>query len=234
MSRLFVIEDLRTLAARALAGGDYTPAESARVRAVPDTRTIRYYTTLGLLNPPAQMRGRTAYYNETHVLQLVAIKRLQARDLSLSDIQARLLGLPNRRLATLAQLPHDFWEAADKYLQQRERAARKDKVAEKSEHVATPVEDEQSGGAGAFWLTPPVLPMSLAEDSPAPFQSPQLAVHANIELSLDHDVRLTIQLPVSPSASSGSNGIIDSAALYAAAEPLIKELLRQKIVLPRS
>ncbi len=119
------MEDLRTLAARALADGDYTPAESARVRAVPDTRTIRYYTTLGLLKPPAEMRGRTAFYNETHVLQIVAIKRLQAGDLSLSDIQRRLAGLPNGRLAALARLPDGFWQAADKYLEKRQRQADK-------------------------------------------------------------------------------------------------------------
>lgn len=102
--------------ARALQASNYAPAVSARVRAVPDTRTIRYYTTLGLLSPPAEMRGRVAYYDETHVLQIVAIKQLQAQNLSLSDIQQRFLGLTPRMLEAIAKLPTDFWEVADKYL----------------------------------------------------------------------------------------------------------------------
>jgi DNA-binding transcriptional MerR regulator len=51
------------------------------------------------------MRGRTALYSRRHLLQLVAIKRLQARGLSLAEIQQRLGGLPNARLETLAGLP---------------------------------------------------------------------------------------------------------------------------------
>ena len=65
---------------------DYVPASSARVRAVPDARTIRYYTTLGLIDRAAEMRGRTALYGERHLLQLVAIKRMQA-DFARSNAQ---------------------------------------------------------------------------------------------------------------------------------------------------
>src|SRR5262249_3405794 len=84
---------------------DYDGQPSGRVRDVPDRRTIRYYTTLGLLDRPAEMRGRTALYGRRHLLQLVAIKRLQARGLSLAEIQERLVGLPNSRLEALAELP---------------------------------------------------------------------------------------------------------------------------------
>jgi hypothetical protein len=76
----------------------YQGQPSGRVREVPDRRAIRYYTTLGLLDRPAEMRGRTALYGRRHLLQLVAIKRLQARGLNLAEIQERLL-------ARLAQLP---------------------------------------------------------------------------------------------------------------------------------
>lgn len=86
---------------------DYVAAESARVRAVPDARTIRYYTTLGLVDRPAFLphRGRTAHYGERHLRQLVAIKRLQADGLTLVQIQERLAGLPEADLATLARVP---------------------------------------------------------------------------------------------------------------------------------
>ncbi|MEZ6185188.1 MAG: MerR family transcriptional regulator [Planctomycetota bacterium] len=87
---------------------DYVPSASARVRAVPDRRTIRYYTTLGLLDRPAELRGRTALYARRHLLQLVAIKRLQAEGLSLSEVQTRLAGLDDAALERLAQVPRDL------------------------------------------------------------------------------------------------------------------------------
>ena len=72
---------------------DYAGQASGRVRDVPDRRTIRYYTTLGLIDRPAAMRGRTALYGLRHLLQLAAIKRLQAHGLSLAEVQQRLVGL---------------------------------------------------------------------------------------------------------------------------------------------
>src|SRR5256885_341273 len=72
---------------------DYAGAPNGRVRDVPDPRTIRYYTTLGLLDRPGELRGRTALYGRRHLLQLVAIKRLQAQGLTLNQVQERLLGL---------------------------------------------------------------------------------------------------------------------------------------------
>src|SRR6516165_6947318 len=103
---LWTLDDLSARVALALAE-DYGGQPSGRVRDVPDRRTIRYYTTLGLLDRPVEMRGRTALYGRRHLLQLVAIKRLQTRGLSLAEIQERLLGLPNSRLASLAELPRD-------------------------------------------------------------------------------------------------------------------------------
>lgn len=93
----------------ALAVG-YDGPSSGRIRSVPDRRTIRYYTTLGLLDRPAAMEGRTALYGRRHLLQLVAIKRLQAEGLELAEIQARLTGLSDRALAAIARLPEDAQE----------------------------------------------------------------------------------------------------------------------------
>jgi hypothetical protein len=61
--------------------------KNGQVRAVPDERTVRYYGTLGLLDRPSAMRGRTALYGKRHVAQVVAIKRLQTMGRSLSEIQ---------------------------------------------------------------------------------------------------------------------------------------------------
>jgi DNA-binding transcriptional MerR regulator len=68
-----------------------------RVSPKADPRTIRYYTTLGLLDRPA-IQGRQAKYNRRHVLQLLAIKSLQLTSLPLSEIQTFLYGLSNSEL----------------------------------------------------------------------------------------------------------------------------------------
>ncbi|MCO5165064.1 MAG: helix-turn-helix domain-containing protein [Planctomycetes bacterium] len=98
----WTLEELGARVKDALATG-YVPPGSARVRAVPDPRTIRYYTTLGLIDRPA-LQGRTALYGERHLLQLVAIKRLQADGLSLTQVQERLAGLPEHELRALARV----------------------------------------------------------------------------------------------------------------------------------
>src|SRR5881275_1376227 len=104
---LWTLDELCDRAARALTL-DYAGQSSGRIRDVPDRRTIRYYTTLGLIDRPAAMRGRTALYGRRHLLQLVAIKRLQARGLALAELQHQLVGLSNRALEELARLPPDL------------------------------------------------------------------------------------------------------------------------------
>ncbi|KAF0248939.1 MAG: MerR family transcriptional regulator [bacterium] len=68
-----------------------------RVSAAPDARTIRYYTTLGLLDRPSII-GRQAYYGYRHLLQIVTIKALQKLSLPLSEIQAKLYGRSDQEL----------------------------------------------------------------------------------------------------------------------------------------
>jgi DNA-binding transcriptional MerR regulator len=97
----WTIDELRGAVEAALAEG-YDGPPNARVRGVPDERTIRYYTTLGLLDRANEMRGRTALYGRRHLLQLVAIKKLQARGRTLAEIQRALLGQTNVALARVA------------------------------------------------------------------------------------------------------------------------------------
>src|SRR5262245_220622 len=101
---LWTIDELGSQVTLALSV-DYEGAPNGRVREVPDRRTIRYYTTLGLIDRPAEMRGRTAFYGRRHLLQPVAIKRLQARGLSLAELQTRLLGRTTGELEKLARIP---------------------------------------------------------------------------------------------------------------------------------
>jgi DNA-binding transcriptional MerR regulator len=84
---------------------DYSGPPSGRVRAVPDRRAIRWYTTIGLIDRPVAHRGRTALYGPRHLLQLVAVKHLQARGLPLVAIQQELAGATDSQLAQVARLP---------------------------------------------------------------------------------------------------------------------------------
>jgi DNA-binding transcriptional MerR regulator len=86
---------------------DYHGQPSGRVRAVPDRRAIRWYTTIGVIDRPVAHRGRTALYGPRHLLQLVAVKRLQAGGLPLVAIQQELAGATDSQLARVARLPLD-------------------------------------------------------------------------------------------------------------------------------
>jgi DNA-binding transcriptional MerR regulator len=100
---LWTLDELTAAVSQALSEG-YEGAVSGRVRDVPDRRTIRYYTTLGLIDRPAEMRGRTAIYNRRHLLQIVAIKKLQSSGRSLAEVQQALTGRTDRELARIAGL----------------------------------------------------------------------------------------------------------------------------------
>lgn len=101
---LWTIDALGDAVVSALSAG-YEGQPNGQVRDVPDRRTIRYYTTLGLIDRPKVMRGRTALYGRRHLLQLVAIKRLQARGLSLSEVQGELAGATDGMLRRIARIP---------------------------------------------------------------------------------------------------------------------------------
>src|SRR5215469_8459847 len=98
---LWTIDELTTAVSAALAEG-YGGPPNGRVRDVPDRRTIRYYTTLGLIDRPAAMQGRTALYGRRHLLQLVAIKKLQAIGKTLTEVQQVLTGRTDAELARIA------------------------------------------------------------------------------------------------------------------------------------
>jgi DNA-binding transcriptional MerR regulator len=100
----WTLDELTERVDAALAVG-YDGQPSGRVRDVPDRRAIRWYTTIGLIDRPAAHRGRTALYGPRHLLQLVAVKRLQARGLPLVAIQQELAGATDTQLAQVARLP---------------------------------------------------------------------------------------------------------------------------------
>ncbi|WP_214405972.1 MerR family transcriptional regulator [Pseudonocardia lacus] len=103
------------LAARVAAalGDGYPGAPDSRVRAVPDARAIRWYATIGLVDRPSAMRGRTALYGTRHLLQLVAVKRRQAQGRSIAEIQRELAGAGDAALREIAELPDDLPTTGD-------------------------------------------------------------------------------------------------------------------------
>ena len=85
---------------------------NGRVRDVPNERLVRWYVTVGLVDPPLSRRGRVARYGRRHLLQLVAVKRRQAEGRSLAEIQAELTGATNEALAVVARVP-DTWPTSE-------------------------------------------------------------------------------------------------------------------------
>jgi DNA-binding transcriptional MerR regulator len=86
-------------------GGPAPARANGRVRDVPNERLVRWYVTVGLVDPPLSRRGRVARYGRRHLLQLVAVKRRQAEGRSLAEIQAELAGATDEALAAVARVP---------------------------------------------------------------------------------------------------------------------------------
>lgn len=103
MESTWTISELAATAAAALSG---EPVQvNGRIRDLPNERMIRWYTTIGLVDPPLTRRGRTALYGRRHLLQLIAIKRRQAAGQTIAQIQVELTGATDRTLEHIARLP---------------------------------------------------------------------------------------------------------------------------------
>lgn len=104
MEGTWTIAELAERAVRALSASESVRVDG-RVRDMPNERLIRWYTTIGLVDPPLGRRGRTALYGPRHLLQLVAVKRRQAAGRTIAQIQAELAGATDGRLREIAHLP---------------------------------------------------------------------------------------------------------------------------------
>jgi hypothetical protein len=107
---MWTMDELVERVGAALAA-EYPGAPNGRVRDVPDRRAIRWYTTIGLVDRPLGMRGRTALYGPRHLQQLVAIKRRQAAGRSLAQIQGEFTWLSPDMLIEVSQVPPHLLEA---------------------------------------------------------------------------------------------------------------------------
>jgi DNA-binding transcriptional MerR regulator len=78
--------------------------ERQSVSLVPDERTVRYYSTEGLLAPPEGKQGLNSVYGYQHLLQLLVIKRLQAEHLPIRKIKELVEGKSERELEQLLNI----------------------------------------------------------------------------------------------------------------------------------
>jgi DNA-binding transcriptional MerR regulator len=96
------LDALVEVAGHLIASGSVDQGD-ARVASRPDGRTVRYYQTLGLVSRPVRYDGRQAVYGFRHLLEVVAIKMLQAQGMSLAQVQRALAGTPSDRLEVAVQ-----------------------------------------------------------------------------------------------------------------------------------
>lgn len=145
---------------------EYPGAPNGRVRELPDRRSIRWYTTIGLVDRPLGTRGRTVLYGPRHLLQLVAIKRRQASGRTLAEIQEELSGASEETLAEVARIPGSLLEVP---------AAAAPSPARPDFWKAVPADPEPAPGSARRALAEAVAALEV-ESAPPPAHHPQTLV----------------------------------------------------------
>ncbi|MBI1947129.1 MAG: MerR family transcriptional regulator [Deltaproteobacteria bacterium] len=204
---------LEELSARVSAALGSAPVDQAngQVTEVPNARTIRYYATIGLLERP-YTAGRSVRYGRRHLLQLVAIKRLQARGLVLADVQRELGALNDKKLEALAALPQD------------------DEIAALAAEVHGPSPKVESRRERSFWSAEPEAPSAAAPVAPSPTPAPTASPPSTETVVPVAGIHLAAGVTLSfPTARP--LGDDDVEALRAALGPVV-DVLRARGLLP--
>lgn len=197
---------------------------NGQVRAIPDERTVRYYGTLGLLDRPSAMRGRTALYGARHAAQVIAIKRLQTMGRSLSEIQQLWPTLDDATLARMSgvALPAAtrpaaraaFWKRAPG----RPEAAASDAAG--SDAAASDAAAFDAAAFDAALLEPAADPSAAA--GPAMRAPPRPGAGGAVELRVELAPQVVLSVMVTDEHVTVSPA--DVRAIRAAAAPLLAEL----------
>jgi DNA-binding transcriptional MerR regulator len=230
------------------------PPKNGQVRAVPDERTIRYYATIGLLDRPAAMRGRTALYGRRHLAQVVAIKRMQSTGKSLAEIQALWPTLDEVTLSRMSGMQLVPGKAKGTRKEFWKREAEVDAEAEASPAMpkayASPTTDSlpvspaiptaPRGPAITFPTAPSPMSAMPAGNAPVALPLPTFTPYAapaypgapataTINLPLDGSVSIVIAVGEHAAVSLSA---ADVRALRAAAAPLVAELANRGLIAP--
>ena len=177
--------------------------KNGQVRAVPDERTVRYYATIGLLDPPIAHRGRAGLYGRRHLAQIVSIKRLQGAEHSLAEIRRMWPMLDDFTLERMSGV----------ILTRSSPAARRDFW--KREPLPTLPSPSPSPSRSP---SPSPSPSRSPSPSPRPVELRlELAPGATVVVSLPDDIAVTLE----PAALR---------ALRAAAAPLVTELANRGLI----
>ncbi|MFF5264516.1 MerR family transcriptional regulator [Actinomadura viridis] len=236
MESTWTIAELAERAAAALASGESVQV-NGRVRDLPNERLIRWYGTIGLVDPPLGRRGRTALYGTRHLLQIVAVKRRQAEGRSIAQIQVELAGATDGTLREIARMP------------EHEPGGH----PEPASPPASAPEAQAEPRRDRFWTARPSAgsredghrPASPAPASPAP--APALAQDVldvqdmqdvqeaqGVQAVRVQGVRLAPGLTLLLDVPAGVSALDDDdlAALGTAARPLLEELRRRGLLDP--
>jgi len=173
---------------------------NGRVRDVPNERLVRWYVTVGLVDPPLSRRGRVARYGQRHLLQLVAVKRRQAEGRSLAEIQAELAGATDETLAAVARVPETL-----------------------------PAPQAPAAAPGRFWARRPGQPEPEPEPDPEPDPGPGGRGGVVPPGGLVHGVRLAPGVTLLLEDAGRGPGPDDVTEILNAARPLLEELTRRSL-----
>lgn len=155
---LLTLPEFAAAAADAVQASGAAP-DNRQAKAIPAERMVRYYTSRGLLPRPGN-RGRALTYGRTHLVRLVAIKRLQGQGLSLDEIAGRLAAMSSAEVEELAAIPDS---AIPDGLGDPEPAA------------------EPARAAGPFWRA---VPQAVPDAAPRPAVTPLQAVRLSDTVTL--------------------------------------------------
>jgi hypothetical protein len=226
----WTLAELVARVAQALAAADVR-APNGRVTEFPDGRVVRWYTTIGLVDRPSAVRGRTALYGLRHLLQLVAVKRRQAQGRTLAEVQTELMGATDDALRAIAAIPTEGHAGPDVQPATEVQAAEvqaaeagPSPLAPRRPSPRRPSPRRPSPLTASEWV-PPARSRFWAEP-PAPASRDGVADG----VAVLHGVRLdgaTLLLPAVPDAD-------DLAAIHAAAQPLLDLLRNRGLLTPRS
>jgi DNA-binding transcriptional MerR regulator len=251
----WTILELAELAAETLAAQPGVPAAGAgtpsgparangRVRDVPNERLVRWYVTVGLVDPPLSRRGRVAQYGRRHLLQLVAVKRRQAEGRSLAEIQAELAGATDEALAAVARVPDTrpapeaFAAAPARFWARQARqpvAAAAERTGRPAAAAAGPV---QPGTADAERTG---APAAAGEPTGRPVGPPAAAAAAGGQegrggtmapAGLVHGIRLAPGVTLLLEGAGREPGPDDVTDIVNAAQPLLEELASRRLRAP--